>query len=121
VATLLLVEDNADNRLLYRTVLEHAGHTIMEAIAGDEGFRLARNAVAGVLAPSRLVLLGDVVDRRLPQWANQGAARRTHGRASVSGGPKYADGQGPGRRNATPPLVGTPGTGPPAKRRSTIP
>jgi CheY-like chemotaxis protein len=41
-ATILLVEDNADNRVIYRTILEHFGYRVLEATSGDEGIRLAR-------------------------------------------------------------------------------
>lgn len=38
----LLVEDNADNRVIYSTILRHVGHAVAEASTGDEGVRLAR-------------------------------------------------------------------------------
>lgn len=40
--TVLIVEDNADNRLIYRTILEHHGFTVIEAEDGEEGVRRAR-------------------------------------------------------------------------------
>lgn len=42
MATILLVEDNADNRDIYRTVLEHFGYDVIEAHDGEMGIRLAR-------------------------------------------------------------------------------
>jgi two-component system cell cycle response regulator DivK len=42
MATILLVEDNADNRDIYRTVLEHFGYEVVEAIDGEMGIRLAQ-------------------------------------------------------------------------------
>lgn len=42
MATILLVEDNADNRDIYRTVLEHFGYDVVEAHDGEVGIRLAR-------------------------------------------------------------------------------
>lgn len=38
----LLVEDNEDNRRVYRTILEHYGYQVVEAEDGEEGVRLAR-------------------------------------------------------------------------------
>src|ERR1700743_765397 len=40
--TVLLVEDNEDNRIIYATALRHAGYTVLEAITGTEGVRQAR-------------------------------------------------------------------------------
>ena len=42
MATILLVEDNADNRDIYRTVLEHFGYDVIEAHDGEMGIRLAQ-------------------------------------------------------------------------------
>lgn len=42
MSTILLVEDNHDNRAIYRTILEHVGHTVIEAVDGEEGVRQAR-------------------------------------------------------------------------------
>lgn len=40
--TVLLVEDNEDNRTVYRTILEHYGYKVMEARNGEDGVRMAR-------------------------------------------------------------------------------
>src|SRR3954447_22424152 len=40
--TILLVEDHEDNRIVYRTILEHVGYTVLLAADGAEGVRLAR-------------------------------------------------------------------------------
>ena len=40
--TVLIVEDNSDNRIIYRTILEHSGFTVIEAVDGGSGVRLAR-------------------------------------------------------------------------------
>ena len=40
-ATVLLVEDNEDNRNIYTTILRHCGHEVAEAGTGEEGIRLA--------------------------------------------------------------------------------
>ncbi len=40
--TVLLVEDNEDNRTVYRTILEHYGYNVVEARNGEDGIRSAR-------------------------------------------------------------------------------
>jgi CheY-like chemotaxis protein len=40
--TVLLVEDNEDNRTVYRTILEHFGYRVIEARNGEDGVRMAR-------------------------------------------------------------------------------
>lgn len=40
--TVLLVEDNEDNRIVYQTILEYRGYRVHEATNGEEGLRLAR-------------------------------------------------------------------------------
>lgn len=40
--TVLLVEDQPDNRIIYKTILEYAGFTVLEAVNGEEGVRCAR-------------------------------------------------------------------------------
>ncbi len=40
--TVLLVEDNEDNRTVYRTILEHFGYDVREARNGEDGVRMAR-------------------------------------------------------------------------------
>lgn len=39
---ILLVEDNEDNRAIYRTILTYGGFTVIEAIDGEEGIERAR-------------------------------------------------------------------------------
>jgi two-component system, cell cycle response regulator DivK len=39
---ILLVEDNEDNQTVYRTILEHFGYEVIEAMDGETGVRLAR-------------------------------------------------------------------------------
>lgn len=41
--TVLLVEDNEDNRTVYRTILEHFGYEVIEARNGEDGIRMARD------------------------------------------------------------------------------
>jgi CheY-like chemotaxis protein len=40
--TVLLVEDNEDNRTVYRTILEHFGYQVIEARNGEDGVNMAR-------------------------------------------------------------------------------
>jgi CheY-like chemotaxis protein len=42
-STILLVEDNEDNRIVYSTILEFAGHRVIEAQDGEAGVALARS------------------------------------------------------------------------------
>jgi CheY-like chemotaxis protein len=42
VKTVLLVEDNEDNRIVYSTILRHFGFRVMEALNGEEGIAKAR-------------------------------------------------------------------------------
>ena len=41
--TILLVEDNEDNRTIYRTILEHGGYSVAEAGDGEAGVRMVRD------------------------------------------------------------------------------
>jgi CheY-like chemotaxis protein len=41
--TVLLVEDNEDNRVVYATILQYYGYSVIEAVDGEEGVRLARD------------------------------------------------------------------------------
>ena len=40
---ILLVDDDEDCRLIYRTAVEHAGHTVLLAHDGVEGLRMGRS------------------------------------------------------------------------------
>lgn len=40
--TVLLVEDNEDNRIIYATALRYAGYNVLEAVTGTQGIREAR-------------------------------------------------------------------------------
>ena len=40
--TVLLVEDNEDNRIVYSTILRHFGYEVIEALNGEEGIAKAR-------------------------------------------------------------------------------
>lgn len=40
--TILLVEDNEDNRAIYRTILTYGGFEVIEAVDGEQGIERAR-------------------------------------------------------------------------------
>jgi two-component system, cell cycle response regulator DivK len=42
IKTILLVEDNEDNLVVYRTILEHVGYRVVEARDGEEGIARAQ-------------------------------------------------------------------------------
>lgn len=39
--TILLIEDNEDNRIVYSTILRHFGYEVLEALTGEEGIAMA--------------------------------------------------------------------------------
>lgn len=47
--TLLLVEDNEDNRIIYSTVLRHAGYNVVEAFDGTQAIELARSVLPDLI------------------------------------------------------------------------
>ena len=47
--TILIVEDNADNRDIYSTILRHRGYEVAEAATGEDGVQLARDLVPAVI------------------------------------------------------------------------
>jgi two-component system cell cycle response regulator DivK len=47
--SVLIIEDQALNRLLIATILERAGHRTLEAETGAEGLALARDAMPDVI------------------------------------------------------------------------
>ena len=47
--TILLVEDNSDNRVIYRRALDHFGYTVLEALDGEEAIRLARESLPDLI------------------------------------------------------------------------
>lgn len=47
--TVLLVEDDRDNRAIYQTILEHAGYRVLLAVNGVEGVALARQELPDMI------------------------------------------------------------------------
>ncbi|MHB8881014.1 MAG: response regulator [Thermodesulfovibrionales bacterium] len=46
---ILIVEDNTKNRVLLRDVLQYHGYEVLEAADGEEGVRLAREHIPGLI------------------------------------------------------------------------
>lgn len=61
VKTVLLVEDNEDNLLVYRTILEHVGYSVIEARDGEQGLESAR-------ASHPDIILMDISIPKLDGW-----------------------------------------------------
>lgn len=59
--TVLLVEDNEDNLIVYRTILDHVGYRVIEARDGEEG-------VARALADLPDLILMDVSLPKMDGW-----------------------------------------------------
>ena len=59
--TLLLVEDNEDNRIIYTTVLRHLGYEVLEAQDGVEAVEVARRALPDLI-------LMDISIPRMDGW-----------------------------------------------------
>jgi CheY-like chemotaxis protein len=77
VKTVLLVEDNEDNRIVYSTILQHFGYRVMEALNGEEGIAKARSERPDLILmdisipvidgwEATLVLKGDPDTRSIP-------------------------------------------------------
>jgi two-component system cell cycle response regulator DivK len=47
--TILLVEDNEDNRAIYRTILAYGGFTVIEAVDGEEAIERARSDLPSLI------------------------------------------------------------------------
>ena len=45
MSTILIVEDNEKNMKLVRDILQHQGHTTLEAVTGADGVRIAKAAL----------------------------------------------------------------------------
>jgi two-component system cell cycle response regulator DivK len=46
---ILLIEDNDDSRIVYKTALEHFGHDVLEAADGETGIRVAEREVPDLI------------------------------------------------------------------------
>jgi two-component system cell cycle response regulator DivK len=70
----LLVEDVPNNRDIYRTILEHAGHAVVEAVNGADGIELARSVSPDVI----------VMDVTMPLMDGLEATRRLKADAATA-------------------------------------
>ena len=59
--TILLVEDNTDNQIIYRRALEHFGYTVLEAWDGEEAMRVAHDQLPDLI-------LMDISIPRIDGW-----------------------------------------------------
>ena len=73
----LLVEDVPNNRDIYRTILEFAGHTVLEAVNGADGIALARSESPEVI----------VMDVTMPLMDGLEATRRLKADPETAGIP----------------------------------
>ena len=78
--TILLVDDNEDNRIIYQTILEHAGYRVLECADG-------RSAIECVRAESPDLVLMDIAMPSLDGWE---ATRILKADPSTSGIPVVA-------------------------------
>lgn len=79
-ARVLVVEDEEETRIAYRTILEHAGWVVVEAASGDEALRLA------LADPPRLM----IVDISVPGLDGWETTRRVKGESRTSAVPVIA-------------------------------
>jgi CheY-like chemotaxis protein len=59
--TILVVEDNTDNQIIYRRALEHFGYTVLQAWDGEEGIRMAQEKMPDLI-------LMDIAIPRIDGW-----------------------------------------------------
>lgn len=74
--TVLLVEDNEDNLVVYRTILEHVGFIVVEARDGEEGVSRARSAQPDII-------LMDISIPKLDGWAATEQLKADNATASI--------------------------------------
>lgn len=69
--TILLVEDDAESRKIFRLILEHHGYSVLEARDGADGIRLAREEGPDLILMDLSIPLIDGLEatRRLKQDA----------------------------------------------------
>jgi CheY-like chemotaxis protein len=74
--TVLLVEDNEDNRIVYSTILRHHGFRTVEAVDGEDGLEKASEST-----PDLVIL--DISLPRMDGWTVAQRLRGTPATASV--------------------------------------
>ena len=80
MSTILIVEDNEKNMKLVRDILQHQGHSTLEAVTGGDGVRLA-------LAHRPDLILMDI---QLPDIDGIEALRRIRAQAALDATPVLA-------------------------------
>ncbi len=78
--TVLLVEDNEDNLVVYRTILEHVGFRVIEARDGEEGVSRARSQQPDII----------LMDISIPKMDGWEATQRLKGDDATAGIPIIA-------------------------------
>ena len=78
--TVLLVEDNEDNLVVYRTILEHVGYRVIEARDGEEGVARARQDLPDLI----------LMDISIPKIDGWEATQRLKGDPGTDGIPIIA-------------------------------
>ena len=76
----LLVEDNEDNLVVYRTILEHVGYQVIEARDGEEGVSRARSSNPDII----------LMDISIPKMDGWEATERLKGDGATSAIPIIA-------------------------------
>lgn len=76
----LLVEDNEDNLVVYRTILEHVGFMVIEARDGEEGVNRARSERPDII----------LMDISIPKMDGWEATQRLKADGETSGIPIIA-------------------------------
>jgi CheY-like chemotaxis protein len=79
-ATILLAEDNLDNRTIYRTILEHMGYRVVEATDGQAAVDLALEHLPALI----------LMDISMPVMDGWAAARAIRAAPSTAGIPIVA-------------------------------
>ena len=80
IKTVLLVEDNEDNLIVYRTILDHVGYKVIEARDGEEGVARARADLPDLI----------LMDVSLPKMDGREATRRIKADVETRGIPIIA-------------------------------
>jgi two-component system cell cycle response regulator DivK len=94
---ILMVEDNADNREIYRTILTYGGYEVVEAADGEEGIAAAREHVPALILMDVSIpkldgweatrrLKGDVATRHIPVIALTAHALESDRQRSIEAG-----------------------------------